>query len=406
MTLKIFGSHDEATIKQAQRVLDTGADHFVLCADGHLGYSHPIGGVALYKDKISLSGVGFDIGCGNLAVRLPLKLNDILPRMDAIVSRITSEISFGIGGTSLVSNDEWEGFLGYIELTSADLRSCECMAPNLDLARTQLGTVGGGNHYVDVFYDDDLNVWVGVHFGSRGFGHKITKWFMDTLGAKDDMNSDPVVLEAKSDLGDQYLEAMYIAGDYAQWGRELVVRQVANILLDRPQNTDRIRYEEAISNHHNYAWREMHDGTPYWVVRKGATPISLLSPSFIGGNMRDPSFIIEGRNSVEDLKECKWSTVHGAGRILSRRQAAGKFKYQNGTKVQVTQGLVNEADMRADMAKNNIVLLGGGADESPECYKKLREVLAYHDASVKVRTVLYPVIVAMAGANDTDPYKD
>jgi tRNA-splicing ligase RtcB (3'-phosphate/5'-hydroxy nucleic acid ligase) len=391
MSLKIIGDHEENTIAQARNVLAKGADKFVLCADGHLGYGHPIGGVAAYKDSISISGVGFDIACGNMAVKLPLKSGEISD-WKTIGRTINRTISFGVGRVNetpveaefLDIEDNWRN---------------EAVIGLKDMAAKQLGTVGSGNHYVDVFRDEEDFVWVGVHFGSRGLGHKATTHFLNKLGAKDAMMADPCVVDMKSDLGQAYFDAMTLGGKYAYAGREWVCATVAKII------TGSAEYLDAVHNHHNFGWIEQIDGDDYFVVRKGSTPAYPGQRSFIGATMADISVIVRGIDS-QAAKDNLYSTVHGAGRVLSRRAAAGKFKGWGKNRVQVEPGLIDEAQMRADMAAKGIHLFGAGADEAQACYKRLDEVLAFHADSIEVEHHLHPIIVCMAGNEVADPYKD
>lgn len=391
--LKVIGNHEENTIAQAQNCLVKGADKFILCADGHLGYGHPIGGVAAYKDRISISGVGFDIACGNMAVKLPVKADEFEDEdWRDIGGCITRAISFGIGRTNDTPVEA--DFLD----TEANWNN-EALSGLKDMAAAQLGTVGSGNHYVDVFKDQDGFVWIGVHFGSRGLGHKSTTHFLKKLGANDSMDADPCIVDMNSDVGQNYFEAMTLGGKYAYAGREWVCRTVAKII----QGTD--EFIDEVHNHHNFAWIEEHDGDKYFVVRKGSTPAFPNQRSFIGSTMADTSVIVRGLDTPE-AKENLYSTVHGAGRVLSRRQAAGKFKGWGAKRVQVSKGLIDEDEMRKKVANKGVHLFGGGADESPDCYKKLDEVLAFHNDSIQVETRLTPIIVCMAGANEHDPYKD
>lgn len=389
--LKVIGNHDENTINQAKNVLAKGADRFILCADGHLGYGHPIGGVAAYKDKISISGVGFDIACGNMAVKLPIKASDIQD-WERVGGEIARTISFGVGR---VNNTPVEAdFLDtYANWENESLKGLK------DMAASQLGTVGSGNHYVDVFKDEEDFVWIGVHFGSRGLGHKATTHFLKNLDAKDSMDSDPCIVDMNSDVGQAYYEAMTLGGKYAYAGREWVCRTVAKIIQGNDEFIDEVH------NHHNFAWIEEHDGEKYFVVRKGSTPAFPNQRSFIGSNMSDVSVIVRGLDTPQ-AKENLYSTVHGAGRILSRRQADGKFKGWGEKRVQVSKGLIDEGEMRQSVKSKGVHLFGGGADESPDCYKKLEEVLDFHKDSVQIETRLTPIIVCMAGANEFDPYKD
>lgn len=391
MSIKIIGQHEQNTINQAHNVLSKGADKFVLCADGHLGYGHPIGGVAAYKDRISISGVGYDIACGNMAVKLPIKHTEILDWKE-VGRKINRTISFGIGRVNETPVEA--DFLD----TEANW-SNEALVGLKDLAASQLGTVGSGNHYVDVFYDEEGFVWIGVHFGSRGLGHRATTHYLKAIGAKDDMNADPAIVDMKSDIGQAYLEAMILGGKYAYAGREWVCKTVATIIQGNAE------YLDEVHNHHNFAWVEKHGGEDYFVVRKGSTPAFPNQRSFIGSTMFDQSVIVRGLDTPE-AAENLYSTVHGAGRVMSRTQAAGKFKGWGRNRVRVTEGLVDENAMRQRMKDGGVHLFGGGADEAPECYKKLEEVLGYHSDSVAVETRLTPIIVCMAGSDVRDPYKD
>src|SRR5205814_9873957 len=167
---KIFGQHDEATIKQIETCVAAGGERGVLCADGHKGYAQPIGGVVAYKDKISLSGVGFDIACGNLAIRTDAKREQVASKIDKIMDDVVRDISFGIGRKSKTRVEH--------ELFDDPAWELEPMHGLKSTAADQLGTVGGGNHYVDVFADEADRIWVGVHFGSRGLGHKTATHFL------------------------------------------------------------------------------------------------------------------------------------------------------------------------------------------------------------------------------------
>lgn len=255
--LKIFGDHDKDTQTQAANCIAAGAAEFVLCADGHKGYGFPIGGVGAFPvELVSPSGVGFDIGCGNLALETDADAEEVRGRIGAIMDEVWSTVSFGMGRKNkepvdhaLFDDDAW--------------REVKALKPLKDLSRGQLGTVGGGNHYVDIFVDEREKVWVGVHFGSRGLGHKVATYFLEALGSKDDMMAPPAVLNTASSLGSDYLEAMRVAGDYAHAGREWVAARVVGLLGARAT--------DAVHNHHNYAWKENHRGTDYWVIRKGAT---------------------------------------------------------------------------------------------------------------------------------------
>jgi len=385
---KIFGQHDEATLKQIETCVAAGGERGVLCADGHKGYAQPIGGVVAYKDKISLSGVGFDIACGNLAVRTDVTLPQIQWAIPKIMDDVVLDISFGIGRKAKMRVDH--------ELFDDVSWNLQPMRGLKSLAAEQLGTVGGGNHYVDLFVDEENRIWVGVHFGSRGLGYKTATYFLRAAGGKEGMDVAPTVVEDKSDLGTDYLKGMQLAGRYAYAGREIVARHVARGIL-------RANILEEVHNHHNFAWREKHNGDEFWVVRKGATPAFPGQKSFVGGSMGDDAVIIEGIDSPIS-REALFSTVHGAGRIMSRTAAKGRFE-RVGTKRMRQPGLVRHDEMMKWMADRNIILRGGDVDEAPQVYRRLKDVLDAHAGTIRVLHTLRPLGVAMAGRGIVDPYK-
>jgi tRNA-splicing ligase RtcB len=398
--LTVYGKHDAATLAQMNNCLrDERAVAGAMCADGHLGYAQPVGGVIAYEGCISISGVGFDIGCGNLAVKTDLFADDLSPAdWQELARKISAEISFGVGRVNTRTRHALDVAPYWDRLSQHDAWKIPAIRGLKDTARQQLGTVGSGNHYVDVFRaDSDGAVWIGCHFGSRGLGHKTATHYIHAAGGKEGINVDPAILEERSDLGQDYLAAMHLAGEYAHAGREWVVHSVARMLG--------ATIVEEVHNHHNYAWREEVGGRPCWVVRKGATPLFRGQKGFVGGSLGGISVILEGTGiGAEGLLN---STVHGSGRVMSRREAAGKSKWAKGRQERVPgTGKVDEAAWRKRIAEMGILLIGAGADEMPEVYRDLEEVLAFHAETINVLETLRPRLVAMAGANEFDPYKD
>jgi tRNA-splicing ligase RtcB (3'-phosphate/5'-hydroxy nucleic acid ligase) len=396
---KVFGTHDEETIAQ---LLDVSrrAERVALMADGHKGYVMPIGGVAAYRDKASVVGVGFDIACGNAAIRTDRTLDQFTrDDMTGIADEIQREISFGIGRTCqaadapddhpLFDDPAWNAIPGKHEHDTLKAK-----------ARNQLGTVGSGNHYVDVFADETGTIWVGVHFGSRGLGHTIASGFL-ALGQNrkwgERVPEAEVLLDLKTPLGDAYWSLMNLAGRYAYAGREWVARKVVSI-LDGGEL-------ELIHNHHNFAWQETHDGEDLVVVRKGATPAFPGQRSFVGGSMGDDSVILEGSpQATESQRDALFSTVHGAGRVMSRTEARGKIDRR--TRRIKSAGKVSWEMLHQWVGERGVILRGGGLDESPHVYRRLPEVLAAQGDTIRVIHRLRPLIVVMAGEHEFDPYKD
>src|SRR6202162_4291585 len=386
---KIFGQHDEGTIKQIEACMAAGGERGVLCADGHKGYAQPIGGVVAYKDKISLSGVGFDIACGNLAVRTRVARSQEELSTETILDDVVRDISFGIGHKSKTRVED-----ELFEDPAWELQPMRGLKP---VAADQLGTVGGGNHYVDLFADEQDRIWVGVHFGSRGLGHKTATHFLKAAGGKDGMDVTPTVVDEKSEIGQDYLAGMHLAGRYAYAGREAVARHVVRGILGA-------QLVEAVHNHHNFAWQEKHNGDEFWVVRKGATPAFPGQKGFVGGSMGDDAVIIEGIDSPVS-REALFSTIHGAGRIMSRTAAKGRF-VKVGKKRIRQEGLVRHDEMMKWIADKGVVLRGGDLDEAPQAYRRLPGVLAAHAGTIRILHTPRSLGVAMAGHDIVDPYKD
>jgi tRNA-splicing ligase RtcB len=446
---------DEGAVHQMYNCLevDEGVAG-VLSADHHLGYSMPIGGTIAYKDAISPSGVGFDIGCGNMAVKTSIEvehlpgdpgyseygcLSDYNQWLIEDMDEIARRISFGVGRPNnerLVTNPK--------VLDEIKTHSDRFIRDLYSKAATQLGTVGSGNHYVDLFIGDDGHIWVGVHFGSRGLGHTIATQFISDSGG---MYAPPTLLSTETDEGQTYIDYMNLAGRYAYAGREEVVAKVLQI-LGNP------KVLHTVHNHHNFAWLEEHNFggvggfgdadrkmEKVWVVRKGATPLFPGQQGFVGGSMGENAVIIEGKEDSGNLRGAViqaagdgalWSAPHGAGRQMSRSEAKGKQKkrwvYPDGhvqgfgeaapsdadikehglKKVWVTEkeGKIDWPSVQADLKAKGIEVRGGDADEAPGAYKRLPEVLEAHSSYVKVIHQLTPIGVAMAGAGTSDPYKD
>jgi tRNA-splicing ligase RtcB len=430
-TIKTFGSVDERSLQQLERCMGAGDAEFgVLCADHHPGYSQPIGGGIAYEGYVSPSGVGYDIGCGNKAVRTELTRADLdaLGGVETIMREIVSRVSFGMG----VPAQERADHPVLDKIRTADFAPQRKL---VQLAESQLGTVGSGNHYVNLMEDEEGRIWVGVHFGSRGFGHKTASGFLalaegkrfDERAVEGEMDSPPILFEVGSELGDAYVSAMELAGEYAYAGRDTVVDKVLEIMGAEAVHE--------VHNHHNFAWREEHFGRSYWVIRKGCTPARPGQEGFVGGSMGDESVILEGVESAEN-EQALFSTVHGAGRVMSRSQAAGRVRRRkrwvchnrdcdrifeaNGAcpehpdagvkkmwvEEQLKPGVVDWPAVQMRLREQGIVLIGGGADEAPEVYKRLPDVLAAHGDTIRVKHRLRPLGVAMAGRDVYDPYKD
>lgn len=367
--IRVWGDPDERTLAQAARCAEhPAAAQVCVMADAHVGYGVPIGGVIAYRDAVSPSA--------------------------RILDDIARTVAFGLGRSNPVPVE-------HAVLEDAAWADVPEIAGLRQKAGAQLGTVGSGNHFVDLLADEDGALWVAAHFGSRGFGFGVCAGFQnlaanrpfDTSPPREDMDAAPVVLDARSPLGEAYLRAMRLAGDYAYAGRDFVVAQVLGILGAHAVET--------VHNHHNFAWAEEHGGERLVVVRKGATPAWPGQTGFVGGSMGDIAAIVVGVETPEAVSALR-STVHGAGRILSRTAAKGKHRKGR----EKVKGLVTRQDMAEATHRFGVLVRGGDVDEAPQVYRPLKPVLAAHAESVAVVRRLRPVGVVMAGADVQDPYKD
>ena len=213
-------------------------------------------------------------------------------------------------------------------------------------------------------------MWVGVHFGSQGLGHGIATWALKAGGARDGMDVVPLVLEAGSELGSEYLAAMHLAGRYAYAGRDRVCDRVVRILGARKL--------DEVHNHHNFAWKETHDGQEVWVVRKGATPAFPGQRGFVGGSMGDDAVILRGDRPGR--QPARRGRQPGEGALLDRARRrrgdepdggpgqAPQGRPQLGRRPK-RPGLISRRDMEGWIAKRGVVLRGADTDEAPQAYR-------------------------------------
>ena len=291
-------------------------------------------------------------------------------RLGDIADEIQDVLTFGVGGVNrsrdaprdhpLFDDPAWNAVPAHHR---AKLK---------DKARAQLGTVGSGNHYVDVFADERDRVWVGVHFGSRGFGHTVASSFLAIgQGAKwgTRVPEAEVIFDLDAPAGHDYWALMKLAGRYAYAGREWAVRKAVEIVGGREV--------ELVHNHHNFAWEEEHFGRTFVVVRKGATPAFPAQKGFVGGSMGDDAVILEGTGAAKADRDTTalqaralYSTVHGAGRVMSRTAARGKRHRRTGKVLK--RGKVSRAMMLEWVGRRGVgARVGGRMEKSPARLRRL-----------------------------------
>ena len=351
-----------------------------LMPDAHLGYGLPIGGVLALDNAVSPYAVGMDIAC---RMCLSIYKDDgslIETNSDVLKRALTYETAFGVGASFKKLREHAVMDDGTWDLNNF-ARSMK------EEAHNQLGSSGSGNHFADfgiITIDadiDDLGVKKGqylalvTHSGSRKLGHNIcTKY---SAIAKDicrlpDNAKNLAYLDLDTEAGLEYWELMNLAGRYAAANHELIHWKIAKAIgLQRLASFD---------NHHNFAWEEDYNGKRVIVHRKGATPAHKGALGVIPGSMADPTFLVRGLGNEKSIN----SASHGAGRAMSRK---------------VANNTISRDAREKYLADNNVELMSGGMDESPQAYKDIRKVMAAQSDLVEVLGQFKPRIVMMAGEN-------
>jgi tRNA-splicing ligase RtcB len=345
--------------------------------DVHLGKGATVGSIIPTKGAIVPAAVGVDIGCGMNAVRLSLKASDLPESLAAIRNEIERAVPLGPGGEHhRPKGGQWSNRFG------AGFDRIVGKHPRLrpkDPAKwvKQMGTLGSGNHFIELCLDERDDVWVMLHSGSRGIGNMIGTYFIEQ--AKRELERSGVQLPDRdlaylvegSRLFDDYIEALDWAQNYALENRRHMMDTVLRVLrrhLKPFQLT-----QEAINCHHNYAAREMHFGDNVWVTRKGAIRAGDGELGIIPGSMGARSFIVRGKGNAESFCSCS----HGAGRVLSRTEA--KRRYSLSEHAAATAGV--------ECRKDASVI-----DETPMAYKPIEAVMAAQQDLVEVVHTLRQVV--------------
>ncbi len=341
---------DEETLQQAENLsnLSFAYSHIALMADAHVGFGMPIGGVLASLGVIIPNAVGVDIGCGIIAAKTDIKEIDIRS-IKKIVDQAHKRIPLGFNNHK--TPRKWEGF--------NNPPNSKIVMEELDAARYQLGTLGGGNHFLSIEQGSDGHIWLMVHSGSRNFGYKIAEYYNNlaiNLNEKIKLvppKQDLAGLYMDSNEGKEYFEAMNYALKFAAENRRQLLEQFYSIFS---LETKSQKILKEVSIHHNYASIEEHFGKEVIVHRKGAIRAEKGELGIIPGSMGTPSYIVEGLGNPESFRSCS----HGAGRVMSRRQA-------NKT---ITKEM-------ADKSMGDIVHKGWRKDfsEAPMAYKDIEEVM-------------------------------
>jgi len=290
--------------------------HVALMPDCHVGYGMPIGGVVAVKDALIPNAVGVDIGCGMVAVEtdLPAERFADLPERRAFMTRVKARVPVG-EGHSHGSRQAWEGFERFCD---ASPEAADRWPSALD--RENLGTLGGGNHFIELQVSDEGFVWLMIHSGSRNLGQRVASHYhAEARSLNSQMrvelpDPDLAFLPTNSKAGRDYLRDMTFALAYARENRRRMMAVCREALQDL---AGPVAFGREVNIHHNYAAEEQHFGRTFFVHRKGATRARLDETGIIPGSMGTPSYIVRGLGNPESFTSCS----HGAGRAMGRAEA-------------------------------------------------------------------------------------
>jgi len=347
-----------------------------LMPDAHVGYGLPIGGVFAAYNAVIPYGVGMDIGCRMCLSVYPLSAQVIEKDRNRLRNILLGETRFG----NAAFNDVGEHEI----FERKELKEIKFLRGLRKTFIEQLGTSGHGNHFVDIgeFVLEAANPYLSInpgrylavlsHSGSRNFGAEVCKHYTNVARDKLGLSGESgklAWLELASEEGQEYWQAMQLAGDYSKANHHFLHDRIAAALAEKPI----LRVE----NHHNFAWSEtLPDGNQVIVHRKGATPARKGDIGIIPGTMASPAFIVAGKGNEASLN----SAAHGAGRAISRNKAKVAFK---------------ESELAFYLQKNGVELIGGGLDEAPMAYKDIHQVMQSQSDLVETLAIFYPRMVRM-----------
>jgi len=363
-------------------------DHVAVMPDMHAGIGATVGSVIATKGAVIPSAVGVDIGCGMVATRTSLKASDLPDSLASLRSAIERAVPHGRTSNGVAGQDRgaWKELPGPVKSAweGGLLKRWQDVVdkhPKAQAKNTvhQLGTLGTGNHFVEVCLDEEQHVWVMLHSGSRGLGNRFGEYFIEL--AKEDMghlihnlpDKDLAYLTEGTEHFNDYVEAVSMAQDFASVNRQIMMDRTLGALRDSGQLPPFQWKLEAINCHHNYVQKETHLGQEVLVTRKGAVRAGFGDMGIIPGSMGAKSFIVRGKGNPESFCSCS----HGAGRKMSRTQAKKAFTLEDHAKATAGVECRKDADV---------------IDETPAAYKDIDAVMAAQSDLVEIVHTLKQVL--------------
>lgn len=369
---------DQGAMEQARNIanLPFVHNHIAIMPDAHLGYGMPIGGVMATEDVVIPNAVGVDIGCGMCAQQTSLHSLES-DKLKALLARIRKTVPLGFKHQKKAQDQRLMPKPG----AGVPISDLQIVSREYKNALTQLGTLGGGNHFIEFQQGSDGHVWIMIHSGSRNLGYTVAR-FYNKLAAK--MGSrfsskipkkwqlDFLPLDSKE--GSAYLREMAFCVDFAYANRKLMMERVKEALL---MVAGPVQFGEFINIAHNYAALETHFHKKLLVHRKGATSAKEGEIGIIPGSQGTPSYLVRGKGNIESFSSCS----HGAGRKMGRKQAQRSLDLHQEQKKLEDQGILHAVRGRRDL------------DEAAGAYKDIDQVIENQLDLVEVMVTLKPLAV-------------
>jgi len=351
------------------------AHHVAVMPDVHVGKGATVGSVIAMRGAVAPAAVGVDIGCGMTAVKTSLTASQLPDNLRHLRLAIEEVVPVGRRHHTTPVWPQSQGLHGATETLLQRFATLEPEVQNFaGRVQLQLGTLGGGNHFIEICLDGDERVWLMLHSGSRFIGAALAEHHMQAASQLLHNRSLPdpelAVFLAGSPTFDAYRRALYWAQEYAALNRALMLERVEQVLSDEWPD---VTFEQPVSCHHNYVAEEHHFGEDLLVTRKGAIRAGTGELGIIPGSMGTKSFIVRGKGNPQSFE----SASHGAGRRMSRNQARKAFSPRD--LARQTEGV----ECRKD---------GGVVDEAPKAYKDIRRVMDQQADLVEVVAELKQVV--------------
>ena len=358
---------EEGALAQAKNLanLPFAFKHVAIMPDCHQGYGMPIGGVLATKGVIIPNAVGVDIGCGMCAVRTSLKeINK--ETLKRILSEIRQTVPVGFEHHRISQNEKY--------MPESKIDRGGVVEREYEKALTQVGTLGGGNHFIEIQKGDDGYIWIMIHSGSRNIGKQVADYY-NRLAFKISQNPNQLsCLDFDSEEGQKYFKEMNYCVDFALANRKLMMERTIEIIK---KNIPGTKFDPMINIAHNYASLETHFGQQVLVHRKGATLAKKGLIGIIPGSQGTESYIVEGLGNIESFQSCS----HGAGRKMSRGEARRTLNLEEEKRRLEAKGILHGIRSRQDL------------DEASSAYKPIEEVIKNQEDLVLRKVKLTPLAV-------------